>query len=243
MVSGSHIDIHAGQPARQCAGHGLVIDEEAREVELEGRRLHLTRTEFDLLALLHAHPRHVLTPKQLLDHLWSSDFGPDDHPIEVYVHRLRSKLGESGKQPRFIHTVRGVGYRFDPQSPASQQVTLTYTAAGVLVGIDPPRANLWGWQAQQVLGHRFVLINQGTLDDFQNILDVVGAFDALAPRIHLDTCVVQRDGSSLQVEALLGFDTQTQTITAVVTWQDHTILPSNSSTSTAANRMRQSLMP
>ena len=102
---------HVG-PARGLSR--LVVDEDAREVFLNGSAVFLTRTEFDLLAMLCRNPRRVMTPEMLLTQLWSSSWTHHSHPIEVYVHRLRKKLGESGKQARYIHTVRGVGYRFEP---------------------------------------------------------------------------------------------------------------------------------
>ena len=138
--------------SRPC---GLVVNVEAREVFLAGRLILLTRTEFDLLAILHRNPRRVLTPEILLAELWDSSFVDSGHPIEVYVHRLRKKLGESGRAARYIHTVRGVGYRFEPDTSEIGHVKLTYDVSGTLVAIHPANSYLWGKRATDWLGTSF----------------------------------------------------------------------------------------
>lgn len=95
---------------------GLLIDEAAREVTLDGNRLELTRIEFDLLTKLASEPRRVFARQQLLDAVWGGDWYGDDHVVDVHMGNLRRKLGESGSKPRFIHTVRGVGFRFETKS-------------------------------------------------------------------------------------------------------------------------------
>ena len=138
--------------SRSC---GLVVNAEAREVFLAGRLIILTRTEFDLLMILHRNPRRVLTPEVLLAQLWDSAFVDSGHPIEVYVHRLRKKLGESGRTARYIHTVRGVGYRFEPDTSEIGHITLTYDLSGTLVAIDPAISHLSGTRATDWLGTPF----------------------------------------------------------------------------------------
>lgn len=96
----------------------LVIDERSHEVLLRGSALDLTKTEFDLLVVLAKHPRQVFTTRQLFQRVWSSDFFDADHVVETHISRLRRKLGESGAHPHYIHTVRGVGYRFEPHHAA-----------------------------------------------------------------------------------------------------------------------------
>ena len=93
----------------------LRVDAAARETVLDGALVDLTRLEFDLLAKLASEPRRAFTRAQLLDSVWGSDWYGDDHVVDVHVGNLRKKLGESGSQPRFIHTVRGVGFRFEPK--------------------------------------------------------------------------------------------------------------------------------
>ena len=138
-------------------GKGLVIDVDSREVLLDGRHLALTRSEFDLLALLSRNPRRVMTPRAILLELWDTDFVGDDRPVEVYVHRLRRKLGESGKANAFIHTVRGVGYRFEPDPPSSTLPTkLLYDSSGVLQLVVTDSDELLGWPVWDVVGTRYI---------------------------------------------------------------------------------------
>jgi two-component system OmpR family response regulator len=86
----------------------LELDEDTREVNRGGRAIELTATEFRLLRYLLSHPRRVLTRAQLLDHVWSYDFGGDARVLETYISYLRKKIDSSG--PPLLHTVRGVGY-------------------------------------------------------------------------------------------------------------------------------------
>ncbi|MGA9856309.1 MAG: response regulator transcription factor [Solirubrobacteraceae bacterium] len=99
----------AGAPsAGQLRFADLVLDEETREVWRGEHRIELTATEFRLLHFLMAHPRRVLTRAQLLDRVWSYDFGGDARVLETYISYLRKKL--DGHGPPLLHTVRGVGY-------------------------------------------------------------------------------------------------------------------------------------
>lgn len=88
----------------------LVIDPAAREVRRDGALVDLTRTEFDLLDVLSARPRVAFTRQQLLDSVWDHDWFGDDHVVDVHVANLRRKLGDDPQAPRYIRTVRGVGY-------------------------------------------------------------------------------------------------------------------------------------
>ncbi|MFI5952800.1 response regulator transcription factor [Cryptosporangium sp. NPDC051539] len=99
-----------GIPPVAVARSGLRIDPASREVELDGEPVPLTAREFDLLAFLAGHPRHVFTRAQLLEQVWSSSTGwQSEATVTEHVHRLRHKLGH-----RFLVTVRGVGYRLEP---------------------------------------------------------------------------------------------------------------------------------
>jgi DNA-binding response OmpR family regulator len=73
----------------------------------------LTRTEFDLLDLLTRSPRRTFSRVELLAAVWGNPTG-ERHVIEVHIAKLRMKIGESASRPRHIRTIRGVGYRFDP---------------------------------------------------------------------------------------------------------------------------------
>ena len=86
----------------------LTMDEDAREVHRSGELVELTATEFELLRYLMRNPRRVLSKAQILDRVWSYDFGGRAHVVELYVSYLRKKL-DQGRDP-MIHTVRGVGY-------------------------------------------------------------------------------------------------------------------------------------
>ncbi len=101
-------DVSAEPPRRFGA---LQIDPVAREVRLGGDRLDLTRTEFDILEALSTRPRMAFARRQLLEQVWGEDWFGDDHVIEVHVANLRRKLDDDPQSPRFICTVRGVGYR------------------------------------------------------------------------------------------------------------------------------------
>lgn len=90
---------------------GLVVDREAWVATLDGVELPLTRLEFDLLATLLTAPRRVWTREVLLSTVWGSEWGSDSHLVEVHVGNLRRKLGDDARSPRWITTVRGVGYR------------------------------------------------------------------------------------------------------------------------------------
>jgi DNA-binding response OmpR family regulator len=89
----------------------LVIDPDAREVLVGGRRVDLTRTEFDLLDALSANPKLVLTRRQLMERVWGVDWFGEGHVVDVHVSSLRRKIGDDPQEPRYIRTVRGVGYR------------------------------------------------------------------------------------------------------------------------------------
>ena len=89
----------------------LEIDPAAREVRVAGRPVELTRTEFDVLDALSAQPRVAFSRRQLLERVWGGDWYGDDHVIDVHVGNLRRKLDDDAARPRYIRTVRGVGYR------------------------------------------------------------------------------------------------------------------------------------
>jgi two-component system OmpR family response regulator len=84
------------------------LDEDTREVTRAGEYVDLTATEYRLLRYLMLNPRRVLTRAQLLEHVWSYDFGGDARVLETYISYLRKKLDAHG--PPLIQTVRGVGY-------------------------------------------------------------------------------------------------------------------------------------
>jgi DNA-binding response OmpR family regulator len=88
----------------------LVLDEESRTVTVAGNPVQLTRTEFDLLATMAARPRLAFSRRQLIDEVWGSDWYGDEHLVDVHIGHLRRKLGDDAVEPRYVRTVRGVGY-------------------------------------------------------------------------------------------------------------------------------------
>ncbi len=87
----------------------LTLDPSARQVWVDDRVVDLSTKEFDLLELLMRHPRQVLTRETFYDRIWGYDFSGESNILEVYIRYLRSKLEAAGS-PRYIQTVRGVGY-------------------------------------------------------------------------------------------------------------------------------------
>ncbi len=93
----------------------LVIDRRSREVRVDGRVVELTPKEFDLLEFLASHDRQVFSRGQLLQQVWESSADwQDPATVTVHVGRLRTKLEADPSSPRWIVTVWGVGYRFEP---------------------------------------------------------------------------------------------------------------------------------
>jgi two-component system OmpR family response regulator len=90
----------------------LVLNEETYEVTRGGEPIALTATEFELLRFLMRNPRRVLSKAQILDRVWSYDFGGRSSIVEIYISYLRKKIDAGA--PAMIHTVRGVGYTIKP---------------------------------------------------------------------------------------------------------------------------------
>jgi len=100
----------ANDPRLQVAD--LTLDEETYEVERAGEPIRLTAKEFELLRYLMQNPRRVLSKAQILDQVWSYDFGGTSSVVEIYISYLRKKIDTIGEP--LIHTVRGVGYTIKP---------------------------------------------------------------------------------------------------------------------------------
>jgi two-component system OmpR family response regulator len=90
----------------------LTLDEDSYEVRRGETAVELTATEFELLRFLMRNPRRVLSRNQILDRVWSYDFGGTSSVVEIYISYLRKKIDTLG--PAMIHTVRGVGYVLKP---------------------------------------------------------------------------------------------------------------------------------
>ncbi|MFI7005315.1 response regulator transcription factor [Streptomyces sp. NPDC050145] len=109
----------AGMTRERAAGSLVVVgdlelDEDAHEVTRGGEPVELSPTEFQLLRCLMRNARQVLSKAQLLDMVWSYDFGGQAHVVELYISYLRKKI-DAGREP-MIHTVRGAGYVLKPVS-------------------------------------------------------------------------------------------------------------------------------
>jgi two-component system, OmpR family, response regulator len=94
------------------ASDGLRIDVGRRTVELAGAPVQLTYVEFELLRTMAAQPGRVFSRKMLLEELWGGSDYREPRTIDVHVRHLREKLERDPREPEFIQTVRGVGYRF-----------------------------------------------------------------------------------------------------------------------------------
>ena len=87
----------------------LELDRDAMTAKRGSRPIQLSRTEYQLLELLLANPKRVLSRDVIFEKVWGYDFGPDSNSLDVYIGYLRRKLEQNGDK-RLIHTVRGVGY-------------------------------------------------------------------------------------------------------------------------------------
>jgi two-component system, OmpR family, phosphate regulon response regulator PhoB len=96
----------------------LKIDLDTREVERSGELIELTAMEFNLLAFLASSPRQVFSRQQLLQNVWaSSSEWQDEATVTEHIRRVRRKIETDPDHPRWITTVRGVGYRFERRGP------------------------------------------------------------------------------------------------------------------------------
>jgi DNA-binding response OmpR family regulator len=90
----------------------VTVDPAMRRATLAGTELALTRREFDLLALLVRNAGTVLTRERLMDEVWDTNWFGSTKTLDVHVSSLRRKLGDDAVDSRYLHTVRGVGFRF-----------------------------------------------------------------------------------------------------------------------------------
>ena len=97
-----------------CVGN-LMLDAASREATLDGVRLDLSPKEFDLLHVLAARSGDVVSKRELMAEVWREPYGGSERTVDVHLSWLRSKLGESAQEPRYLHTVHGVGVKLvDP---------------------------------------------------------------------------------------------------------------------------------
>lgn len=96
---------------------GLTFDPSRREVLVDDVAVDLTALEFELLAAMVGSPGRVFTRRQLIERVWGWDFYGDERVVDVHVRNLRRALGDPAESPRFVGTVRGVGYKFVAGAP------------------------------------------------------------------------------------------------------------------------------
>jgi DNA-binding response OmpR family regulator len=95
---------------------GVELDLVAHELRRAGRPVHVRPKEFLLLAILAANPGRAFSRRQLLDMAWDPERDVDPRTVDVHVHWLRSKIEATPRQPAHLVTVRGFGYRLDPDA-------------------------------------------------------------------------------------------------------------------------------
>jgi two-component system response regulator ResD len=111
-----------GEPVAHNVSYGpIAIDVAERRASREGVELELTRTEFDLLHHFVKNPRIVLSREALLQAVWGYQFEGYQRTVDTHIRRLRGKLEPEPDRPRFIHTVRGVGYRLQHIEPGQDE--------------------------------------------------------------------------------------------------------------------------
>ncbi|GIK57880.1 MAG: response regulator transcription factor [Chloroflexi bacterium] len=102
----------AAQPTTVLTAGDIHLELETRQVSKNGRPLTLRFKEFELLSLLLSRPGQVISRTELFDKVWGTDWLGDTRTLDVHVRWLREKIEDDPGQPRYIQTVRGVGYRF-----------------------------------------------------------------------------------------------------------------------------------
>jgi two-component system, OmpR family, alkaline phosphatase synthesis response regulator PhoP len=90
----------------------LVLDLSRRQVWVRRARVDLTTTEFEILSFLAAHPGWVYSRQQIMQQLWDGDFYGETRSADVHIQRIRKKIESDPGNPRYIQTVRGIGYKF-----------------------------------------------------------------------------------------------------------------------------------
>src|ERR687889_501697 len=98
---------------------GLRVDLFGRQVFANGAPVELTAKEFDVLALLASHPGRVYSREQIMRHLWNGEFFGEARAADVHIQHVRKKIEPDPKNPRYVQTVRGAGYKFATAGAAS----------------------------------------------------------------------------------------------------------------------------
>ena len=112
FYSTENTEAHGETEENKLRFPGLEIDLSGRRILADERSVELTAGEFEVLALLARHPGRVYSREQIMRHLWDGDFFGEERAADVHVLNIRKKLETDPKNPRYIRTVRGVGYQF-----------------------------------------------------------------------------------------------------------------------------------
>jgi DNA-binding response OmpR family regulator len=102
------------EQSSQGVSSRLEIRPDEHAALVDGRPLSLTMRELQLLVTLSSHPQRIMTREELFAEVWGSEPRSDDRSVDVYVSRLRAKLGVALPDTQLIHTHNGIGYRFSP---------------------------------------------------------------------------------------------------------------------------------
>lgn len=102
------------EAAKAIVVGGISIDPRSRVVLVAGLQVDVTATEFELLRVLADHPGWVYSREELLEAVWGYTYLGDSRLVDVHIGNLRRKIGEDPAEPRYIHTVRGAGYKIQP---------------------------------------------------------------------------------------------------------------------------------
>lgn len=100
---------------RNAISEKITIDKKKMEVIISGEKINLTATEFRILLYLTSYPDHVLSYKQIYEAVWEEEYVHDDANITSHISHIRKKIEPEPNHPRYIQTVRGVGYKFVKQ--------------------------------------------------------------------------------------------------------------------------------
>ena len=111
------LDSKAAPQEHRLVFEGLEIDLHGRLVLADGEPVELTAKEFDLLSLLASHPGKVHSREQIMGHLWDGEFFGEPRAADVHVQHVRKRIEPDPNKPRYIQTVRGVGYKFAAYLP------------------------------------------------------------------------------------------------------------------------------
>lgn len=115
-VTREELDSRVSETPEQLEFGRLRIDRMRRQVWVDGNEVHLTVREFDLLDHLATHPERPFARSQLLDSIWNIQYEGYDRTVDSHIQRLRSKIEADPGNPKFIRTVWGVGYKFQPET-------------------------------------------------------------------------------------------------------------------------------